>query len=102
MDKNCDGQISEEELRPWVELLAKNGGIPKVDLTVRCWHLLAFRDIEPPELTKKLIREYDKNRDGKISISEFAKLSSKFEFAKVFDEMFERKPAQSLAKSAVS
>jgi len=89
MDKDSDGKISKSELVPWVELLSKNGGIKEDELTVRCWHLLAFRDIGPQELANRYFSQFDKDSDGFITLEEFAQLSTKFTFSKVFDTMLQ-------------
>ena len=89
MDTDRSGKIGLAELEPWVKLLEKHKCIKEEEKTVRSWHLLAFRDVDARELAGIYMKEVDTNRDGEIDMGEFARMSVKFQFDKVFDDMIE-------------
>jgi len=90
------GYVTPAGLEPWVRLLLKHNLIPENDLTVRSWHLLAFRDVAAQELAYMYASDCDVTGRGKINMEEFARMSVKFKFTPIFEEMVEARATAAL------
>lgn len=87
LDRDKSGYLTPTALEPWVRLLLKYKLVPENDLTVRSWHLMAFRDVAAHELGSIYSSQCDVTGRGKINMEEFARMSVKFKFTPVFEEM---------------
>jgi len=82
-------KIGVKELEPWMKLLEKHNLIKEEDKTTRAWHLLAFRDVDAKELAQIYMKQVDTRRNGEIDMGEFARMSVKWNFSLVFEDMID-------------